>query len=125
MGQNLKAGLEIAVPHLGQGGAAGAAGATATSPSLAPQKAQKGIVLSIAWPHFEHCMSPAPSGDVAYTRVAVTPTAPRAVGIETADAVSGLPQSMQNREPSSLRRPQWAQSVTSWQTSASSHWTAG
>jgi hypothetical protein len=36
------------------------------------------------------------------------PTDARWAAAAIAEADSGLPQSMQNREPSSLRRPQWA-----------------
>jgi hypothetical protein len=118
-GQNLKSALAIGVPHLGHGGT----DVTTTGlPSLAPQKAQKGCELSTACPHELHVMSPAPAAAVT-TRVAGTPAGaaapPDIAGTAaTADAPSGLPQSMQNREPSSLLRPQCAQGVTCRKASA-------
>src|SRR3954454_25291279 len=42
-----------------------------------------------------------------------------------ADADSGLPQSMQKREPPSLRRPQWAQTVTGRMASGDQFWGSG
>jgi hypothetical protein len=116
-GQNLKSALAIGVPHLGHGGTDVA---TTGLPSLAPQKAQKGCVLSTACPHELHIMSAAPAAAWT-TRVAGTPAtaaappaAPTAIAgaPATAEARSGLPQSMQNREPSSLLRPQCSQVVT-------------
>ena len=57
-------------------------------------------------------MSPAPSA-ASYTLVCGTlRPAPAGAAADMADVLIGLPQSMQNREPSSLRRPQWAQTVT-------------
>jgi hypothetical protein len=77
---------------------------------LVPQNAQNASDPSTFLPQDGHCASPAPSG--AYTLVAGTGAAPAAdarwPAAAIAEADSGLPQSMQNREPSSLRRPQWA-----------------
>jgi hypothetical protein len=79
-----------------------------------PQNAQKASELSTAWPHPGQVASPAPAGSAAwFTRVAGTEPPRPGAWMAMADADSGLPQSMQNREPSSLRRPQWAHVVTS------------
>lgn len=100
--------------------AVAAAGAAA---SFAPQKAQKGIVASTGWPHEEQVspaaalapvLAPAPSGGGAYTRVAgaALPVGVVAGPTAMADTDRGLPQSMQNRDPGSFCRPQWAHVVT-------------
>jgi hypothetical protein len=85
---------------------------------LAPQKAQNGIVASTAWPQEEQVrLGAAPEPDVPppagpYTLVAGAPLGPASEGIAMADMDSGLPQSMQKREPGSLLRPQCAQVIT-------------
>jgi hypothetical protein len=108
-GQNLYSALAMTAPQRGQGGTVVVA--TGPPPSLAPQKAQKGRDPSTIFPHEPHFTSALPSA--AYTFVAGTPPPPaadaRIPAADMAEAESGLPQSMQNREPSSLRRPQWAQ----------------
>ena len=96
----------MTVPQRGHGGTL--AVATALPPSLAPQKAQKERDPSTIFPQAPHLVSPAPSA--AYTLVAgigLPAADARKLAAAMAEAESGFPQSMQNREPSSLRRPQW------------------
>jgi hypothetical protein len=119
LGQKRKLASETGVPHVGQGfpdGTAGGAGGGAGAAIFAPQNAQNGCVLSACLPQWGHFTSALPSGGWAAdcdpcTRVAGTPPAD-ALGRPTAEADIGFPQSMQNRDPSSLVRPQWAQVIT-------------
>ena len=78
-------------------------------------------MASTGWPHEEQ-VSPAvalapvfaPAGGGAYTRVAgaAPPVGVVAGPTAMADTDRGLPQSMQNRDPGSFCRPQWAHVIT-------------
>jgi hypothetical protein len=117
--------LAIGLPQLGHlrppaGAAAAGAAAAGGGSSFAPQYAQNGIFASTVWPHEEQvgaAAAPAalpPAGTGAYTRVAGgalpvgDPIGPTAM----AETDSGLPQSMQNLDPGSFCRPQWAHFIT-------------
>lgn len=119
LGQNLNEGSVIGMPQLLHGGAA-AAGFDALND--APQKAQKGSEESAGLPQLGQRVSAFPAGSLAvWTLVAGMPDGPLpdcTAEMAIADAESGLPQSMQNREPSSFCRPQWAQVATLLNASA-------
>ncbi len=86
------------------------------------------MAASTVWPHFEQVGAGAvpgaafaPVAPVAYTRVAGGPPA-AGTGIAMAEADSGLPQSMQKREPGSLLRPQCAHVITVVAASGGENW---
>jgi drug/metabolite transporter (DMT)-like permease len=77
---------------------------------------RKGTTISVYFPAAAAApvLAPAPAGGGAYTRVAgaALPVGVVAGPTDMADTDRGLPQSMQNRDPGSFCRPQWAHAIT-------------